>query len=310
MIFTATLEQMAFLFSLIIIGYILMKLKFVPDNSNMTLSKLENYLFIPALVLSTFMGNFTLENLSKTGQLLAFSSIVAICAIILAFTITRFTSKDAYIRNITLYGLSFSNFGFMGYAIVNALFPSIAFEYVIFTLVLWVLIYVWGVPSLLMAGDEKLGIKARLKRLVNPMFICMLVGMIIGLSGVKMPLFITKLVDSTADCMSPLAMLITGMVVAKVDIKSVLKSKDVYIASVLRLLVFPLLFIGLYYLIGVTLPSAYLVSAVCSLSMPLGLNTIVIPSAYGKDTTVPSGMALVSHVLSILTIPLIFTLIL
>ena len=110
--------------------------------------------------------------------------------------------------------------------------------------------------------------------------------------------------------MSPLAMLITGMVIAKADMKAVLKSKDVYIATVLRLLVFPLLFIGLYFLIGIKLPTAYLVSAVCSLSMPLGLNTIVIPSAYGKDTTVPSGMALVSHVLSILTIPFIFSLIL
>ena len=41
--------------------------------------------------------------------------------------------------------------------------------------------------------------------------------------------------------------------------------------------------------------------------MPLGLNTIVIPNAYGKDTTVASGMALISHVLSVISIPLIFT---
>ena len=35
---------------------------------------------------------------------------------------------------------------------------------------------------------------------------------------------------------------------------------------------------------------------VCSLAMPLGLNTIVVPNAYGKDTTVAAGM----------TIPLVF----
>ena len=244
MIFVATIEQMSILFALIIIGYLLMKFKFVPTNSNMTLSKLENYLFIPALILSTFMTDFTVENLSKTGQLLAFSFIVGMTAILLGFAITRFTTKDKYIRNITLYGLSFSNFGFMGYAIVKALFPQIEFEYVIFTLVLWVLIYVWGVPSLLMSSEEKIGVKARLKRLVNPMFICMLVGIAIGLSGLKMPKFVSTLVDSTADCMSPLAMLITGMVIAKADMKAVLKSKDVYIATVLRLLVFPLLLIG------------------------------------------------------------------
>ena len=40
--------------------------------------------------------------------------------------------------------------------------------------------------------------------------------------------------------------------------------------------------------------------------MPLGLNTIVIPKAYDLDSTVASGMALISHLLSIGTIPLVF----
>ena len=52
----------------------------------------------------------------------------------------------------------------------------------------------------------------------------------------------------------------------------------------------------------------FYICALCSLAMPLGLNTIVIPSAYGKDTTVASGMALVSHLLGCITIPVIFAL--
>ena len=38
----------------------------------------------------------------------------------------------------------------------------------------------------------------------------------------------------------------------------------------------------------------------------LGFNTVVIPSAYGKDTSTAAGMALISHTLSCITIPLIF----
>ena len=34
-----------------------------------------------------------------------------------------------------------------------------------------------------------------------------------------------------------------------------------------------------------------------SLAMPLGLSTLVIPSGYGKDTSVAAGMAIVSHLL-------------
>lgn len=49
------------------------------------------------------------------------------------------------------------------------------------------------------------------------------------------------------------------------------------------------------------------ICAVCSLAMPLGLNTIVIPSAQGKDTTVAAGMAVISYLLSVVTIPIVFS---
>jgi predicted permease len=42
--------------------------------------------------------------------------------------------------------------------------------------------------------------------------------------------------------------------------------------------------------------------------MPLGLNTVVIPAAYGRDTSVAAGMALVSHVFSLVTVPLMLML--
>ena len=63
-LFLATLSQMAFLFSLIIIGYLLVKFGCVTQESAKTLSKLENIVFVPALILSTFMANFTVETLS------------------------------------------------------------------------------------------------------------------------------------------------------------------------------------------------------------------------------------------------------
>jgi ABC-type Na+ efflux pump permease subunit len=53
------------------------------------------------------------------------------------------------------------------------------------------------------------------------------------------------------------------------------------------------------------LPDTFFICAVCALAMPLGLNTVVVPAAYGMDTTDAAGMALVSHAASIITIPLI-----
>ena len=46
----------------------------------------------------------------------------------------------------------------------------------------------------------------------------------------------------------------------------------------------------------------------CFACMPMGLNAIVVPAGYGKDTTDAAGLALVSHLLSVITIPLMFML--
>lgn len=303
-LFTATLNQMAFLFTFIVIGYILSKLKLIPDNAAGILSKLENYVFIPALVLGTFISNFTTEKLSTSWKLIVASLLLEVVVIAVSLVAVRLVAKGKYIQDIYLYGLCFSNFSFMGNAVVSTLFPNIFLEYIVFTLVLWTLIYVWGAPSLLIGGSEVKGIKDRLKSFLNPMFFCMIIGMVIGVFKIPMPSFVDSAITSTANCMSPVAMLLTGMTIAKIDIKKVLKIKSIYAVSFLRLIVYPLLFIGFVKL--VPLSETFVICAVASLAMPLGLNTIVIPAGYGKDTTMASGMALISHLLAVITIPIIF----
>ena len=54
------------------------------------------------------------------------------------------------------------------------------------------------------------------------------------------------------------------------------------------------------------IPETIYLCALCSLAMPLGLNTIVIPSALCKDTSVAAGMTVISHMLSCVTIPIVF----
>ena len=79
-IIESTVNQTAFLFGLIIIGYVLVKLKVLPDNSAAVLSKLENVIFIPALVMGTFIENFTVERISGARTLLMVSGIIALVA--------------------------------------------------------------------------------------------------------------------------------------------------------------------------------------------------------------------------------------
>lgn len=304
-ILTTTLGQMFVLFSLIFIGFLLARIKVMPDNSATVLSRLENNLLLPALVLGTFIDNFTVKTIGSAWKLLLISSVIGIIMVFLAILISKCCSKDKFVQNIYTYGLSFSNFGFMGNAVVEAVFPEIFMEYLIFTLPLWTIIYLWAVPSLLIpteGGKQTIG--TRLKSFANPMFVAMLIGMVVGLSGLNVPGPVSSLLDVTGACMSPIAMLLTGITVAHMDFKKVMSMKSIYVVSFVRLVVFPLIFIGFFYFVPMS--KTIMVCTIASLAMPLGLSPIIIPSAYGKDTSVAAGATIASHLMSCITIPIMF----
>jgi len=304
----STLNQIIFLFGFIIIGYILAKIKVLPETSATVLSRLENNVFIPALVAGTFIENFTVERIGSASGLLGISFLIGLIVIPFAILVSNLITKDNYIRKIYTYGLSFSNFGFMGNAVVMNLFPDIFFEYLIFTLPLWTLIYLWGVPRLLMAdAEKKQTFKESLKSFINPMFIAMILGMIIGLLKINLPSWLVSLINTSGDCMSPVAMILTGVVVSNISFKKTFSDIRTYIVALVRLIVIPAIFILIAKLF--IIPENVYICALCSLAMPLGLNTIVIPSAYGKDTSVAAAMAVISHLFAVITIPVIFSMI-
>lgn len=196
----------------------------------------------------------------------------------------------------------------MGNAIVSSLFEDIFFEYLIFTLALWMLIYLWGVPKLLLYdSDKKQTLKEKMKSFLNPMFISMILGIIIGLIKIPIPKCIESIISVSANCMSPIAMLLTGIAISFISLKDTFTNTRIYLISIVKLIIMPLLIIGVTYFLE--LPSTLYICSLCVLAMPFGLNTIVIPSASGKDTSVAAGLAVISHLLSCITIPAVFMMI-
>ena len=305
-LFIPTLNQMLCLVAFIAVGYLLARFGAVKSEAAGMLSKLENVVFIPALMMGTFMSDFSVASLAESWKLIAFSAVVELVFLPISLLIGRKCSKVKFEQNICAYGLAFSNFGYMGHAVVRAIFPEYFGQYVMFTMPLYIIIYMWAVPTLLIPGDGRQTWKQRLKAFFNPMLIGVLVGMVIGLSGIKLPSFVSSVVNTAGDCMSPIAMILTGITIASIDLSRVLRSWNIYIVTALRLLVYPL--VAMAALMFLPLPEVYVLCAVCALAMPLGLSNVVIPAAYGMDTTKAAAMALVSHRLSVLTIPVMFIL--
>ena len=304
-IFTTTLTQTGYLILLVAIGFVLKKFKILKEGAVHTLSSLETYLLIPGICLATFMKEFTVEKLAVAWKLVLGSVAVELILIALSFFLIRLFSKEKYLQRIYQYALLFANFGYFGNAVVSALFPEFFADYLIFTAVLWIGIAVFGAP-ILMDRECKGGtsVKQVLKSILNPMVVAMLIGMGIGLSGIKIPVFFQTAVDSLGACMSPIAMLLSGMIFAEVRLKKALTIPKVYVMTLLRLLVLPISFLAIARLLH--LSNEFALLGVAAMGMPIGLNLIVIPASNGDVPEEASGMVFVSHLLSVVTIPFLF----
>ena len=309
--FKATLSPMLVMFMCMVIGFVANKTHIVPKNTATVASKLENYIFVPALIISTFMNYCTVASLKQQYKLVFYSLLALAVALCIALPLSYlFQKKDYYMRNIYRYALVFGNFSFMGNAIVPAILSvwnsDILYLYMLYTLPLNVAVYTWGI-MILIPKDKKAGNSA-FGNLINPVFISIIVGAALGLSGAKqyIPGFLITTIDYCKGCMAPMAMILTGFVIGGYNLKSLATNKKVYVASFLRLIILPSLFIGLLMLIKA--PDIAIILTFFAFATPLGMNTVVFPAAYGGETSTGASMAVISHTLCIITIPVLFSL--
>ena len=85
-----------------------------------------------------------------------------------------------------------------------------------------------------------------------------------------------------------------------------LLNKKVYAASFLRLICLPALGVLVMKMLGADQMTQVL--TLIAVGTPLGLSTVVYPSAYGGDPKPGAAMALISHTLAVATIPLMYLL--
>jgi predicted permease len=140
----------------------------------------------------------------------------------------------------------------------------------------------------------------------------------LGLSGLgaQMPGFLSNSLDTLSKCMGPMAMLLAGVTIAKYDFTSMLKKGKVYIASVLRLVILPIFIVSFLFglktlantLFGMQIGNDVLFLSFFALATPLGLNTVVFPEAYGGNPETGASMAMISHTLCVISIPLMYAL--
>ena len=137
--------------------------------------------------------------------------------------------------------------------------------------------------------------------------ISIILGSAVGLSGLKIPSLINDLLSGSAGCASAVSMLLTGLTISTFPIKDLFTDKKSYVFVLLRLAIVPMI-------VGLTLKltglNAPLPMALLFTCLPCGLNPIVFAKLVGEDCKTSASIVVISHILSILTVPFWLTVLL
>ena len=316
-VFIATLTPMLTLFVCIAIGFLAGKCKLIPENASKTLAKAEMWIFCPALNFMTMVRFFTIDSVGTHSINLILAIACVSLAVGIAIPLSHvFVKEKSPERGVYAYALAIANTGYMGDPIVLALFGEMGLSYYkIFTLPYVIVIYSWGISMLIPDSQGKRGF---LKRLLNAPTIAMLLGMVVGISGLgaHLPEFLTGSLDTLKTCMGPVAMLLAGITISKYDFIPMLKKRKVYLATALRLVVLPVIGIAFLFAIknllgtifSLNISNNVLFLAFVATATPLGLNTVVFPEAYGGNPETGASMTMISHTLCVVTIPILYAL--
>lgn len=315
-IFNLTVKQMLMMFTLILVGFLLRKKKIVPENADTTMARLETFCFVPALTLFNQMTQCTPETFREHANLIIYGFAIVGIALLCAYPLSylfvgkkKNTPQEVYQRNIYRYAMTFANYGFMGNFIVLGVFgEEFLFRYLLFTFPLLAVGYSWGM-FILVPKEHNAGLLQNLKKgFLTPPFISLILGIVLGLIGAKdyMPEFLMNAFESASKCQGPVAMLLAGVVVGGYNFKELITNKKVYLATLFRLILIPLVMVLGLKALGTS--KEIVTMAMIAFATPLGLNTIVYPAAYGGDTKTGASMAMISHALSVVTLPIMYLL--
>lgn len=304
--FLAALNPMLVMFSCILIGFILRKAKLAPENTGTVLSKVENYVFMPAQAAVTFMTYCTVESLGANYRYTLYSILCIAVSMFMGVPLSKLFSRDGKNRGVYKYALVFANFGFLGNTLVpQMLGQEYLYPYLLFTLPVNFWAFLWGMNQMVPAEGEKVN---PLKRLCNPLIIALFAGAALGLTGMVdlLPDFLISTLNSLSGCMGPTAMVLTGFIVGGYDVKEMLLNKKVYAMTLLRVTVLPAIILAVLWLCGGDLN--VMTMALVAFGAALGMNTVVIPAAYGRDTKPGAAMTMISHICAVVSIPVMYAL--
>lgn len=293
------MEEIIKLFVIMFMGYAVVKAGLMKSSESKSVSVILVYLVIPCVIIKAFQVDYTSD--VQKGLFLAIAAAVAVHILFLLITIPlkKIFQMDVIEQATSIY----SNAGILVIPLVQELLGQ---EYVIYSsaYIAVQLILLWTQGKNMLCEEEKLEWK---KIFLNVNIISIIAGIVLFLFRIKLPAGVQDVLGMMNNMIGPLGMLLAGMAIAEVPLKSIFTKKRNYLSVALRLLLYPVLGLFLMKAIQIVVnlenSSQILLTVYLACVTPACASVTSMAQLYDKDAAYASSLYVLTTLLSIVTMP-------
>ena len=290
-----TMQGMMFL--MILIGAGMRKIQIVTTEGRRSMTNLVVNLILPSNILYAF-SKADASAFRSMLVVVAMAFLIQLAWYLLSRVLWR--GMDESRRGVMRYAFQFSNCGYLGNPVIEGLYGAPGLVYASVFL-LPVRLFMWSVGlECFQKGAGSLR-KTIERALTHPCVVATILGVVGMFFPVGLPDFLYNTISGFNQCLTPMTMLVIGFILAETDLKKMF-CKDLFVITVLRLLIQPLAVLAACRLLNLETLVAEVVTVL--VSMPVANTTALLASQHDCDYTFASNVVVFTTLVSMITIPL------
>ncbi len=298
--------QLLSLFGMVLIGYCAIKWGLLPEAAKEVLPDYVTKLAMPAAILKNLLS-VDRALLSASGVIVGAAAVGLLISWLLGRGSARLFHLPSDTANAHTLSNMYSNTTFLGIPLLTALYPQGVFCIPIYSLTCNVALYTVSTGLYTKdAAQRGGGAKEVLRRLANPVTLATLFGIALVLLGWSLPSLVVDIVGRVGETSSTISMLYIGTVLTGMDLSAVWKRLSILATIPVRMVALPLVVFCILRALGTT----ELVTSVLTVmfALPCQVSISMLAKTGGSDYIYVTEYVLISTLLSIVTIPLVTTL--
>lgn len=282
----------------ILIGYAAGKLRLIDADQRKYLTTICTNLILPFTILSASNQSIGLGQMAELGLSLALMLGLFIATTAIAMGLQRRAPTPTRVTIASL--VTYPNCTFLGLPLCRALFGDIAILYNAVAMVAFnLLFFTW--QSSAFTGKGFLP-----KNLATPGTIATALLLLMLLAGVQFPAPVQTVVSSTGSMITPLSLIIIGVMMSENRLAAVLKERRAYVVTLVRNLAIPLIALLILMLLPGDGPAK--LCQLVYLACPCATLTSIYAIQNDMEPELAARSVLLSTLCFALTLPLIISL--